>query len=147
MNLLQSVSLHRWSHFDFSKIITMTSIFEEIEICMYTEIFGFEELKFGKMVVLGQQGAVTQWDGILKRKVSWWDISASNFVHIWFLTQAVYDTILRSENCNTWGKAVTPQCPMFEKRGSPKHIFSSYIRALDDGCWVSDADIIIRCWE
>ena len=60
----------------------MTSIFEEIEICMYTEFFGFEELKFGKMVVLGQQGAVTQWDGILKMKVSWSDICASNFVHI-----------------------------------------------------------------
>ena len=86
----------------------MTSIFEEIEICMYTEFFGFEELKFGKMVVLGQQGAVTQWDGILKMKVSWSDICASNFVHIWFLIQAVYNTILRPENCNTWGKTVTP---------------------------------------
>ena len=60
----------------------MTSIFEEIEICTYTEFFGFEELKFGKMVVLGQQGAWIQWDGILKWKVSWSDICASNFVHI-----------------------------------------------------------------
>ena len=60
----------------------MTSIFEEIEICMYTEFFGLEELKYGKMVVLGQQGALTQWDGILKRKVSWLNICTSNFVHI-----------------------------------------------------------------
>ena len=57
-----------------------------------------EELKYGKMVLLGQQGAFTQWDGVLKRKVSWLNICASNFVHIRFLIQAVYNTILRPEN-------------------------------------------------
>ena len=41
-----------------------------------------EEIRFGKMIALGQQGAWTQWDGILKRKVSSSDNCGSNFIHI-----------------------------------------------------------------
>ena len=43
---------------------------------------GVEEIRFGKMVVLAQKGAWSQWDSILKKKVSWSDICGSNLVHI-----------------------------------------------------------------
>ena len=66
---------------------------------------GVEEISFGKMVTLGQQGAWTQWDCILKRKVSWLDICGSKFAHIRFLIQTLYDTILRPANLHTRGKA------------------------------------------
>ena len=65
---------------------------------------GVEELRCGKMVALGQQGAWTRLDGILKRKVSWSDNCASNFAQIRFLIQAVYDTLLSPATLHTWGR-------------------------------------------
>ena len=105
---------------------------------------GVEELRFGKMIALGKQGIWTQWDGILKKKVSWSDVCDSNFVHIWFLIQAVYDTILRPTNLKTWGKAETPQCPLCEKRWSLKNIYSCCTRAVGDGLYILHHNQVLR---
>ena len=85
------------------------------------------------MVALGQQGVWARRDGILKRKVCWSDICGSNFAQIQFLIQDVYDTLLCLAKLHTWGKAETPLYPLCEKRGSLKHILSSYPRAIDGG--------------
>ena len=76
---------------------------------------GGDELRFGKMVALDQQGAWARWDGILKRKISWLDICGSNFVQIRFLIQAVYYWLPSPANLHTWGRVETPQCPLCEK--------------------------------
>ena len=87
------------------------------------------------MIALGQQGNRTQWDGILKRKVCWLDICGFNFIHIRFLIQAVYDTILKPANVQTWGKAETPQYLLYEKRWLLKNILRCCTKAFGDGCY------------
>ena len=57
----------------------------------------------------------------------------SNFIQIWFLIQAVYDTLLSPANLHKWRKAQTLQCLLCTKRGSLKHILSSCHRVLGNG--------------
>ena len=99
------------------------------------------------MIALGQQGNRTQWDGILKRKVSWLDICGFNFIHIRFLIQAVYDTILKPANVQTWGKAETPQYLLYEKRWSLKNILRCCTKAFGDGCYCWRHNQVLRVIE
>ena len=68
------------------------------------EVRASVEEKRSKMVGLCQQGAWTQWENFVKRKISWSDIWHADASRLKFLVQSVYDVLPSPANLFTWGK-------------------------------------------
>ena len=63
-----------------------------------------EEVSYGKMVGLSQQGAWTRWEDVRKKRVRWSDCWRPDFNEIRFLIKSVYDVLPSPTNLHIWGK-------------------------------------------
>ena len=94
---------------------------------------GVEEVRYGKMVGLSQQGAWTSWEDVEKNRITWSDCWRLDFSEIRFLIKSVYDVLPSPTNLHIWGKRETPNCQLCARKGSLQHILSSCPKALGDG--------------
>ena len=62
---------------------------------------GMEETRLAKMVRLSQQGAWTRWENYVRRRITWSDLWMSDFGHLRFQIQAVYDVLPSPSNFHT----------------------------------------------
>ena len=94
---------------------------------------GVEEVRYGKMIGLSQQGAWTRWEDVEKRRVTWSDCWRPDFSENRFLIKSLYDVLPSPTNLHIWGKRETPNCQLCARKGSLQHILSSCPKALGDG--------------
>ena len=80
-----------------------------------------EEIRLAKMVGLSQQGARTRWENYVRRQITWSGLWRSDFGHLRFQIQTVYDVLPSLSNLHTWGKSDTPTCQLCGGKGSLQH--------------------------
>ncbi|RXN24140.1 reverse transcriptase [Labeo rohita] len=92
-----------------------------------------EEERRSKTVAMRQQGAWTNWEHALTRKITWSELWRSEPARLKFLIQSVYDVLPSPANLHCWGLAEAPSCPLCPARGSLEHILSCCPKALGKG--------------
>ncbi|RXN37590.1 reverse transcriptase [Labeo rohita] len=92
-----------------------------------------EEERRSKTVAMRQQGAWTNWEHALTRKITWSELWRSEPARLKFLIQSVYDVLPSPANLHCWGLAEAPSCPLCPARGSLEHILSCCPKALGEG--------------
>ena len=83
---------------------------------------GGDENRWAKMVVQ-KQGAWTNWNSIVQRKIKWSEIWHDH-TNLKFLMKAVYDILPRPTNLCTWHKTDSALFPLCKCQGSLRHILS-----------------------
>ena len=96
---------------------------------------GMEETWLAKMVGLSQQGVWTRWENYVRRRITWLDLWRSDFSHLRFQIQAVYDVLPSKSNLHTWGKSDTPACQLCGGKGSLQHLLSGCARSVSEECY------------
>ena len=91
---------------------------------------GMDDTQLTKMVGLSHQGAWTKWKNYDRRRVTWSDLRQSDYDHLRFQIQAVYDVLPCPSNLHTWSKSVSPACPLCEGRGSLQQLLSGCKESL-----------------
>ena len=76
-----------------------------------------EEARISKMISLSQQEAWTRWESIKQKKMTWLELWRSDFNHIKFQVQAVYDTLPSQITLYRWGKVDNPLCQLYTGKG------------------------------
>lgn len=92
-----------------------------------------EEETTCRTVGMRQQGAWTQWEIAIERKVTWAELWKADPQRISFLIQAVYDVLPSPSNFHIWRKVESPACSLCSKRGTLEHILSCCSKALGEG--------------
>lgn len=72
---------------------------------------GVEELPAYQMVGMRKQGAWTNWEQAVDRKVTWSELWKAEPFRSKFLIQSVYDVLPSPSNLFCWGKVESPSCP------------------------------------
>lgn len=88
-----------------------------------------EEEQGSTMVGMWQQGAWTQWEQAVERKVTWTELLKAEPQHLKFLIQAIYDILPSPSNLFLLGEGEVSQA----KRGTLEHILSCCPRGLSEG--------------
>ena len=70
---------------------------------------------------------------LCSRRITWSDLWQSDFSHLRYQIQAVYNVLLSPSNLHTWDKSDTPACQLCRGKGSLQHLLSGCTRSLSEG--------------
>ena len=92
-----------------------------------------EEDRVAKAVQMGQQGAWTKWENIMKRDITWDELWKMTPLQAKFLITSVYDVLPTPSNLMIWGKKDDPTCILCGRWCNLEHILSSCSMSLASG--------------
>ena len=108
------------------------------------ELRSFEEHKrLTKAVGQSKQVALTRWEGVEQKKLTWSDLWSMEQHGISFHLRSVYDLLRNPANLTQWKLANSSRCGMCEGHGTLQIILSACPRALGQGMYTWRHDQVL----